>query len=183
MGVGQPLENRLKVHVERWGVKGAGIGGRTAVQAPLRRSGRCIFRGKMAQPATGTEGLDRAVENPVQDIEIMAGFCQDHRTGDVLATPVATNEAVRHVPGGDIFPVGDGNDLPQVAAVDDLVDLLEEIGYSATHGRSGVNGRASRLHAPVRCSPQGGGPWVFPGGHHTPIAALSARAGCGIGPG
>ena len=67
---------------------------------------------------------------PVENVEIVAAFCQNHGAGGGQIAPVAAHEAVGHVPVNDVFAVFDGHDVAQPAGVDDVVEGFEEGGVA-----------------------------------------------------
>ena len=78
------------------------------------------------------EGSDRreanhvVVEDPTEDVEVVATLLDDHRRRLGGDSPVSPHEAVRHVPGGDILSMIARDDIAETARPNNVANRLEE---------------------------------------------------------
>ena len=93
-----------------------------AVEAVVRAAlGRVLFPEMVKSAETG-HALIFTAREPIEQVEVVAALCQQHRRGLVLSAPVAAHIAVREMPIGDVFVVLDEHYLAQRARIDYLLD-------------------------------------------------------------
>ena len=96
------------------------------VNAPRRRALRSVLLAEPAQRAKRTDLLTASAGNPVEEIDVVATLGQQHGVALPLAIHLPAHIAVSVAVDAHALGMTDGDNLPEVARVDNLFNL--EIG-------------------------------------------------------
>ena len=77
-----------------------------------------------SEPGQRSKGRDLRTPFPIQEIvqnvRIMAAFCNDHRSRFIAAAPISAHIAVGIMPESNVFDMMDGLDFPNLTLIDHL---------------------------------------------------------------
>ena len=104
----------------------AGVGVRTTVHTTLGRTlGRVLCR-KMSQGAKALNALARLADDPLQNIQIVAGLLQDHTRAFLAVLPISANEAMTLMDISHMLCVLDAYDIADHSIVYHILQGAEE---------------------------------------------------------
>ena len=105
---------------------------RTTVRTASRRACRRLVRAEEGDSALGAHAHAPPADEPLQDVEVVAALCDDHRRRRLAVVPVAAHERVRHVSVHHRLLVLDVNEFADEPQVNRLLERAE-VGRVAQH--------------------------------------------------
>ena len=96
-----------------------------AIHASIRRVFGRVFAVEESQIAHGRNAFAFRASVPLQQVEVVTAFCQNHRGGIFFPTPVAAHVGMRLMPVGDSFECLDSNQTTDSTAFNEFSCLHE----------------------------------------------------------